>query len=554
MRNPYATASAREVDDVRVDRTFVFGDSYSVPSHAGVPSWSTRLKGQGRTRAVDNFAVEGATAGDTTGRSFADQVNRFTGQGRRPDGDDLTVVYFGYNDVNLDLDRDAAFADYRAAADRLAARGATAGDQRMFVTTLTDWGRSPGAPASDRAAVLDWNRRVAAYANARRNVVAVDLFSVFERIFENPGTFGFDDVTTVDPANAASTSLFVDRFHFGRRGQDIIARVYDYYLTRGWDAANSLRAGQAAMAALGRALDQGRVLSLAATPDGDAALRLRTLGTQVAADEPVEGTPDTSMRAALAADERRPDGLALDLDLGPDWRLALSLAEHRGRAGFETERARGESTVDTRSLGLSLEKRAGDWRASTRMVVAADDLLLRRSDLDLHQESRARTGGEVVQLGQRLDRPIRAMETWWTPWLDLTFERRAIDAYTIDNPYFGPVHHDSLATTDVVAGLGLSAAVDPIVLGTLTIHPTGAVGYTRSLVRDDAKQGITESGSTLGRQMQVIERDSIEALDLMLGLRVVDGDALDLATSWVFRADRARGPAHDLHLVLRYRF
>ena len=47
--------------------------------------------------------------------------------------------------------------------------------------------------------------------------------AVFERVFHNPRSYGFDNIDRPDRARSATTALYFDGFHFGYAGQKIIA-------------------------------------------------------------------------------------------------------------------------------------------------------------------------------------------------------------------------------------------------------------------------------------------------------------------------------------------
>src|SRR3954447_22414278 len=65
---PFAARAAAELT--------VFGDSYSVPVHDGVPTWVTQLKAQGVAGPVHDFARSGAVAAPVGGNTFAAQIRR----------------------------------------------------------------------------------------------------------------------------------------------------------------------------------------------------------------------------------------------------------------------------------------------------------------------------------------------------------------------------------------------------------------------------------------------------------------------------------------------
>jgi phospholipase/lecithinase/hemolysin len=88
---------------------------------------------------------------------------------------------------------------------------------------LHDWNRNPAAERDVRPRVVEWNDHVRGVAASRPNCVVVDLFALFEGVFRNPGRYGFTNVTVASLALSATTHLYADGGHFGRKGQRIIA-------------------------------------------------------------------------------------------------------------------------------------------------------------------------------------------------------------------------------------------------------------------------------------------------------------------------------------------
>ena len=95
-----------------------------------------------------------------------------------------------------------------------------------------------------RARTEVWNAFVADLArqSSYTRLVALDLFTTMECVFNQPADFGFTNVTQVRPQGAdAAKYLFDlnDDIHFGQRGQVLIRHVVRDYLTRGWDWSNT---------------------------------------------------------------------------------------------------------------------------------------------------------------------------------------------------------------------------------------------------------------------------------------------------------------------------
>lgn len=202
----------------------VFGDSYSVGARNGVRGWPLLLRDADDVTMQGNHAEGGATAASLpTGRStFERQVDAWLARVPRRVAD-VTVAFFGYNDVRGDRPLAAAKAAYTAQVDRLIRAGAGRNGKRLLLVQIHDIARNPATRGYGRARTQGWNRHVAAVARARPGVEIVDLFALFERVFRQPGLHGLRNVTTVDRARSSTTALFFDDFHFGLRGQRLIA-------------------------------------------------------------------------------------------------------------------------------------------------------------------------------------------------------------------------------------------------------------------------------------------------------------------------------------------
>ena len=563
--NPYAIAGADSVDDVRVDRLFVFGDSYSQPVRRNVVSWPGLLDQSGRVGDVTNFAVGGATAIDDNNITFAMQVDAYEAQGQRPNGGDLTVTYFGYNDVDQLRDISTSIADYREQLDRLRSLGSTGNDQRLFVTLITDWGRSPGEEADRRIDVQRLNGQLQTLANNRSRVVAVDLFTVFERIFENPSDFGFSNVTSIGSGPNDDSSLFVDENHFTQRGQNLISQVYDYYLTRGWDFANSLAAGAAATARLSQDLDAGRVVALSEDDNGRI-VALTAFGDHRDASGPhqewkLDATPnlDTRMHAGVAQTPAS-GGVGVDLRYGPSSKIGIAFGDYSVASDYAHGGGSSRADLRSRSLSLSLDQELAGWQAHTRLSLAENDLAVRRQDRLLGRLDRARGESRSLDLRHRWARPLRAGAAWWSPWMDVSLSQQQIDGYRIDNAYLGETRYGDAVVRDLTAGVGLASHIDPIELNSLvdldaTLHLTGGLSLARSLHRDDLQVSVQESGLAAGRsQSEAIDREPIERMAVHLGADLATGGALDLRSAYDFHLDRTQGPAHVVRLDISYRF
>lgn len=275
--NPYATGPAPA--DVRIRKLVVFGDSFSKLNRKSFRNWAEQLRydelnrttGLPQVATLVGRAVSGATAGAYPGSTndFATQVTDWLASPRTFGSRDLTVVYFGHNDLEKSADLTETMADYRAALRRVLAAGAAGGSRRVLLVMPHDWGRSPYYVANGGSAVLRrrtqaWNGLVAAEArrSSSARLVAVDLFTAMECVFEQPARFGLTNVTAPRPSGGDPRKYlydYNDRFHFGPRGQALIRQVVQYYLTRGWDWSNTYKDPATARRRLTADLEAGRV-------------------------------------------------------------------------------------------------------------------------------------------------------------------------------------------------------------------------------------------------------------------------------------------------------
>ena len=205
-------------------RFVAFGDSYTRSFRAGVPTWADQINAGGAARVLVNLAVSGATAAGSNSQTTLDgQVDRWIGTYRSRGIPDRTVIYMGNNDVAFGASLTTAMNQYRAQVDRLIANGVTQGSRRLVLCLLHDWSRNPSSTRSVRSRVRWWNGQLASIAAVRPNVLTVNLFARLEDVFAHPAKYGLTNVRVANRALSASTYLYLDGNHFGRRGHAIIA-------------------------------------------------------------------------------------------------------------------------------------------------------------------------------------------------------------------------------------------------------------------------------------------------------------------------------------------
>jgi outer membrane lipase/esterase len=182
-----------------------------------------------------NYAVGGARVRGGPD-DLRGQANVYLGKARRggggPDPDALHVVWGGANDVlgaGYAPDRDRVAAEAATAVGTIAGDLADAGAARVMVLNLPDVGRTPALRAGGPALAAEGRRltrafnaaltpaldRVEAKHGRTLYLTRLDVFSLAERVFADPGAAGFRDVATPCQARGGSCEgvLFWDQIH-----------------------------------------------------------------------------------------------------------------------------------------------------------------------------------------------------------------------------------------------------------------------------------------------------------------------------------------------------
>ncbi len=572
VANPFSTAGATSVDQVEVDDLRVFGDSYSAVGFAGTTTWSTVLTNNGTVSTNRNFAVSGARAASTGPSNFASQLDTFDAQGVPIGNRDLTVVYLGYNDLAVSLP--AAQTGYQAGVNRLLAAGAAGADRRLFVTLLHDWSQNPGpTPGVTTATVESWNTFVTGIASGNDNVIAVDLFTVFNRIYDDPTEFGFTNVTTVDTADSDTTALYFDPTHFGDRGQDVIARVYRHYLTRAWDWSNTLTAGSATASRLNQDITNGvLVLDLASDvadrPLGFSSFTFGGLQPSTGAPLPFADDPAaTSLgeaaagrdpsRASFAEAYTEPSstgGVAFDYRPVQNQRFGVALARYESSIDLSRPETRLEQDQSSDAVALYWQQAHAGFTATTQFAYLQHDYADRGYDADVGLQGTNRYTGSTWAVDQKLARPLRAAGTTVTPWASLGYQGQDLEPYEAKSLYTSDVSFSGATATDVTGGIGLDVRPDAIELGNgRHLWLSGAATYRTSLYRDDVEVTMSEAAMPGVSQRETIERDGFERFDLSLDAVLGLSEDLNLRATYAYTTDQIE---HDqiVRFNLGYRF
>ncbi len=553
--NPYALPGATTVDEVRVTRATIFGDSYSVRNSWPFQVWDERLEAEGVFNEVDNRSI-GGTAAASRRKPFKALVDAWMQDDGAFGPGELALVYLGHNDIG-DGSHPARLAQskdaFRTEVDRLVAAGATAPNRRLFLLLIHDWGKSPGHPRPNIAhqLTLDWNNFLISYANSHDRAVAVDLYTVFERVFADPAFFGFTNVTTPDPAHADSTALYYDDIHFGGAGQRLIARVVRHYLTRAWDWANTLQAGAQARAQLQQDIDAGLLNALAALAERGEQPRI--FGFAVGSSRSFE---QAALASALTQEEGGPDtsrGAGIGLRLSPRTLLAVAFARNDSAFTWEDRDSEENSVADMRAIGFQLRhEAAGGLLLTTHALWSTEEL--RRASFDVATGSAGRGDTEVLrfELGQSIARPIDLGFGELVPWFDLNLGETRVAGYALSDPYLGSVRFGASRARRLGASFGLSYRARPIALGDdAELGFSVGGGYIRDLWAEPWTVTIQEGLVEREERIPAVERrDLFVNFDAQLRL----GDAAELDLRYGLLQASGAEANHVLFATWRYRF
>ena len=531
VANPYSSSGGSSLGEVHVNTMRVFGDSYSDPrftNSIGTINWATQMQGRGTVTKSDIYALGGARASYGEARAFDKQIDNWQSRGSAISDGDLTVVYLGHNDMGRNGSPDNNLTNakkgYSDGVARLIAAGAAADNRRLFVTQLHDWGRGPGVSSLASQQVIGWNNYIASVANATPNVIAVDMYTVFQRVFNEPGKFGFNNVSTANPSRSAVDTLYHDATHFGNRGQDIITRVYQHYLTRGWDWANSVSAGADSAGRINQDIDNGTlVLSMAEQKTLQPGFRLLPLGLREGdafqfnarnsrVFQPFAQTPQGSA----------PTGLAFDMRVGS---ADNAQSSRMGIAVFQQDQAKYLSTTEMRNskqytsdaVSLYWNKPVSGWVMSSQV-----------SHLDLSFSSHAQDGlvrrtlenrqrGSTWSFENKMRYPMRGDFFSVTPWVSLTNQSHSLDPALTSTLYTTDVLFSSNRVNEWLSGIGVDLQTDPISLsGQRKLRFGGSLHHTSSLSRDTVTVSMRESGSPNVVQREIFPLSKVERTQLGL--------------------------------------
>lgn len=539
--NPFSTSPTGSSDSVTINVLRAFGDSYTGEDYSriyGTKNWTRELAGLVPISKIENYAWGGAKAADGEENSFSIQLSRWEKSGSTPTDRDLAVVYFGYNDVGRNgkpADQFAASkAGYNNGIARLVAGGATSGNNRVFVTQIHDWSRNPGTNTGNtREQTHDWVSFVAGVANNNPNVIAVDLFTVFNRVMDNPERFGIVNVTDDDRARSKKDYLFFDSIHFGDRGQEMIARTYRHYLTRAWNWANALQAGAATATQIGQDVDNNIVLSLQQSKASGtlASFRLVPLTTQQYSQRDqlqrqVFDHHQIKKDNAAAFGQPQATGLAFDIDskslgTGAGGRMGMAFTQNAQSMKLAATEDRHSTRFTSNAASMYWLQPYGNFLFSTQLSrfnhsfdqTGMDDLLAR----SVHNGRTASTWA----LESKLRYTFRAGTTAITPWMSISQQNHTLDAGVAQSLYTTDVHYARTSARDFLTGIGFDVQADPIELsGATRLYLGGGINHLQSAGSNLLTVGMREAIAPNVNIIETIPRERLRRTQLALNAQL----------------------------------
>lgn len=531
VANPYSSSGGSSLGEVHVNTMRVFGDSYSDPSFTnsiGTINWATQMQGRGTVTKSDIYAIGGARASYGEARAFDKQIDNWQSRGRAIGDGDLTVVYLGHNDMGRNGSPDNNLTNakkgYSDGVARLIAAGAAADNRRLFVTQLHDWGRGPGVSSLASQQVIGWNNYIASVANATPNVIAVDMYTVFQRVFNEPGRFGFTNVSTANPSRSAVDTLYHDATHFGNRGQDIITRVYQHYLTRGWDWANSVSAGADSAARINEDIDNGTlVLSMAGQKNLQPGFRLLPLGLREG-DAFQFNTRNSKVFQPFAskAQATAPSGLAFDMRVGSEdsaqsSRVGVAVFQQDQTKYLATTALRNSKQYTSDAVSLYWNKPVSGWVMSSQLSHLDLDFASHAQDSLVRRTLENRQSGSTWSFENKMRYPMRGGFFSFTPWVSLTSQSHALDPALTSTLYTTDVQFSSNRVNEWLSGIGMDLQTDPIAMGgQRKLRFGGSLHHVSSLSRDTVTVSMRESGSPGVVQREIFPLSKLERTQLGL--------------------------------------
>lgn len=485
--NPFSNDGGNRSNSIQINTLRAFGDSYTAFDFSGpngLKNWTTELTTMVPTNKLENYAFGGARSSVYDDISFDKQLNNWERANSSITSRDLTVVYFGYNDVGLagrPADQiNASKTGYTNGVNRLVQAGASSGSNRIFVTQIHDRSLSPlGYSPSGTPAHKDWNTFVAGIANANPNVIAVDLYTVFERVVSNPQQFGLVNVTDAGFERAGSHYLYYGGSHFSNKGQELIARTYRHYLTRGWDWANALNAGSEASKQLRTDITMG-ALDFSGGKSINQSVRLLPLMS----------------KGAGAA----PNGLAFDMKTRPMFgqssgRMGLAYGE-TAKNTLQTPNSTSFTSTGVQSNATSLYwmQPSGGFFYTAQVSQNRHKFDQQGHDDILRNSVQNQRSANTLGFESAVRYSFGLGQTTFTPWVSLSQEQHVLNASTDRSLYTTDVSYRQSKVTDTYSGIGMDIELGKISLsGGNSLVMGGGINHLRALQRDALRLQSSEA-------------------------------------------------------------
>jgi len=533
--NPYIPSGGTNPAEVRVSSLMAFGDSYTDPAQGGaaVVKWHDHLQNWGNVQNRAIYAVGGASAGDNGpyGAYFSQQIDRWRAAGSNTAA--LTVLYFGYNDINNSGTQDAfagATAGYTSGLDALISAGAASGNSRIFVTQIHDWGSVPDlASLGFTPQVQQWNNIVANVANQRTNVIAVDLFTAFNRVRSNPSAYGLVNVTDANASRAATDYLYFDSGHFGSKGHELIAKVYRHYLSRGWDWANSTAAGAAASQKLSADIDAGLVFGFADKHTNNQPVSFISLNNEA------------TDFGHLGASSQQGLAMNFNLDSSGGWlsfdHAGLYLAKSSNGIDQLFYGDGGSASADSLLGGVYLTQNLFGAMGTTKLTTAKTRVDSSLSDFAIGGVKN-QTNVSTLSLEQKVSKNFALASTGYqlSPWSSLTFRNYNLAGGSLESPYTTTVSYGDTEASALDATLGLRLLSPEYSLSGSKVSFNLGVTQKSSLSADTIV--VTSSEALLGSVASVEEVDALSLNERIYDLGFeMHSNGMAKTTGYLFRRE-----------------
>lgn len=572
--NPFAVSGTGAATQLKINSLRVFGDSYSDPlftNSIGTVNWASELGKETSASSVGNYAIGGARAAPVNTRAFTFQIDNMlkANNGTWADGD-LTVIYLGHNDINSNGSIDnlaRAKGAYAAGMKRLVDMGAAAPNRRLFVAQIHDWSRNPRSVDKVKVhnEVLAWNQYLGELANTDPNIIAVDMYTVFERIFNEPQRYGFVNVSTADAKRSGKDVLYHDASHFGSRGQMVIERVYKHYLTRAWDWSNTVNSGSETALRLGQDIDQS-ILSFNGTSgsvSGQAFNLLVINGSSSAQAQ--DGRVfnrhliNNDPRAQAFAGQAAPKGLALDFTASNSLgqtpaRFGLAVTQNDVARKLASTEDRSAQRLNSTGTTLYWMQPVSDFLFTSQFSQLQLSLDRQSQDELLQRSVNNQSTGSTWSFEQKIRRTLGNDYLSFTPWISLTHQSHSLKPSMTRTLYTSDTYYSGSRSRDLLSGLGFDLQFLPLELGQgRKLFLSGGVKHTQSLYREAVQVSMQESAQQGFTQRETVARGKISST--LLGLNASLDLSRDVQLSGSYAADLQKPKSsQSLNLLAHLRF